>query len=270
MNFLLHLIGMTQRDAALRPAPRQSLTQAARREALAGNFDAAARTYGQLARTAAHHSVTEPLIRAHLHLAARDYIAAAHLFSAGVAGLNGTENSCVSESMDMFAPTEDPAFFDVRPAREGDTTRLERLIDSADQDLRQGRYVRAMGLFQQARTLVDTLLSAHAGMIVADARVAGRQTPESAKPLVALANLGDLLLRMLARTHLAANVAAGLRERSLREDLATWATTGTDVDELLRSEFVLLAESAKQNPGSCRDALPPWPRRARHRRLQSR
>ena len=89
-------------------------------------------------------------------------------------------------------------------------------------------------------------------MIVADARHSGDPTPDSTaanlKPLLALTNLGDLLLRMLARTHLASNVAAGLRERALRDDLATWATTGADVNELLRSECTLLLESTKQNP----------------------
>ena len=246
MNFLLHLIGMTHRDAALRPTLRQSLMKAVCGEALAGHFAGAAQRLNKVAQNAGHGVL--PLICAHLHLAAHDYRAAADSFSVGVARLNGTENSCVSEFGPMSAHTEDPLPAPPPPAREGATTRLERLIDSADVHLRQGRYVRAVEFFQQARTLLDTLLSAHAGMIVADARVAGRETPESSKPLVALANLGDLLLRMLARTHLASNVAAGLRERSLRDDLAPWATTGSDVDGLLRSEFGFLLESTRQNP----------------------
>jgi tetratricopeptide (TPR) repeat protein len=244
MNFLLHLIGKTQHDVALRPTPRQSLLHVACREALAGNFAEAARAADQLAHLPGHRHVTEPLLRAHLHLAAHDAAAAAHHFAAGIAGLNDAQhsrNSCVLEFTPMLT-TDTP--------RHGNTTRLEQLIDSADEHLRQGRYIRATELFQHARTLLDTLLSAQAGMIVADARLSGSSNPDSAAatPLVALANLGDLLLRMLARTHLASNLAAGLRERSLRDDLAPWATTGADVDELLRSECALLLESTKQNP----------------------
>jgi tetratricopeptide (TPR) repeat protein len=248
MNFLLHLIGTTQRDAVLRPTPRQFLAKKVCREALAGNFPAAAEACDELAHIPGRQTVTEPLIRGHLRLLAKDYPAAAHFFSAGVARLNATQSSCVSEFSHMFASTEDAPAVTGSAAREGSTSRLERLIDSADVYFRQGRYVRAIELFQRARALLDTLLSAHAGMIVADARIAGHPAPESAKPLVALANLGDLLLRMLARTHLAANVAAGLRHRSLRDDLAPWATRGSDADELLRGEFALLVESAKQNP----------------------
>ena len=131
---------------------------------------------------------------------------------------------------------------------ENHTNRLERMIDAADAHLRQGRYVRAQESFQRARAMVDTLLAAQAGIIVADARENGEAEAGSARPLVGLAKLGDLLLRMLGRTHLAANVAVGLRERSLRDDLAPWATTGENVDDLLRGEFEALREGARLNP----------------------
>ncbi|MGN6367757.1 MAG: hypothetical protein ACTHN5_05810 [Phycisphaerae bacterium] len=245
MNFLLHFIGMTQHGTAIRPTPRRMLTLSACNAALAGDFPAAACACDELARLPGRHPVTEPLVRGHLHLLAGNHPAAAHFFSAGIARLNDTPHSCVSEFTQMLAPTPD------HPSRanaKGATTRLENLIDSGDACLRKGRYVRAIELFQQARTLLDTLISAHAGMIVADARMTGHHAPEAARPLLALVNLGDLLLRMLARAQLASNVAAGLKERALRDDLAPWATTGADVDELLRSEFALMLQSAKQHP----------------------
>ncbi len=64
-----------------------------------------------------------------------------------------------------------------------------------------------------------------------------------------LAKLGDLLLRMLARTHLAANVARGLRSRDLREDLAPWATTSHSVDQLLEGEYEPLRKNTAAHAG---------------------
>src|SRR4051794_17874304 len=105
MNFLLHLIGKTQHDAALRPTPRQSLLQTACREALAGNFEEAARAAAQLAHPPAHRHLTEPLLRAHLPLATHNPAAAAHHFAAGIASLNDSQhsrNSCVLEFTHML------------------------------------------------------------------------------------------------------------------------------------------------------------------------
>ena len=247
MNFLLHLIGRANRAAVypvLRPTPQQMMERSAAKAAMRGEFAAAVGAYADLGREKSGRLV-EILIRAHLHLAAQDYAAASHFFSVGIARIDGkcVEDSFVSEFRDMIFGDESNA--SNRKTR-GDS--LERMIDAADEHLRQGRYVRALELFQKARTGVDTLLAANGGMILADARVDRDGAAERARPLIALAKLGDLLLRMLARTHLASNVAIGLRQRDLRADLAPWATRGEDVDGLLEGELEMLRAEVEKQP----------------------
>jgi tetratricopeptide (TPR) repeat protein len=249
MNFLLQMIGRATLNATgIRLTPGQLMWKAATTAATERNFSGALQAYQKYAEMrGGHRSTGELLIRGHLHLAVREYAEAGHYFSAGIARLHGEQEagSLVWEFSDMAGGA------DTLPGTrmdENQTNRLERLIDVADAHLRQGRYVRAQESFQQARAMVDTLLAAQAGIVVANAREKGEADAGSARPLVGLAKLGDLLLRMLGRTHLAANVAVGLRERSLRDDLAAWATTGEDVHELLRTEFETMREGVRLNP----------------------
>jgi tetratricopeptide (TPR) repeat protein len=217
MNFLLHMIGIPYRTSGgLRPSGNERLRATAASSAARGNLHEALHAYRLLA-TESKGSISDTLIRAHLHLAVCEYAAAAEFFSTAVNRL------------------EDPP-------RLG----LEKLIDAADGHLRQSRYVLAAAFLQRARTSVDTLLAGHAGLAVANARLAG-STAVAPGSLVPLAKLGDLILRMLARTHLACNLADSLRRRQLRHDLAPWATTGGSIENLLQEEFEQLQIAAKQH-----------------------
>jgi tetratricopeptide (TPR) repeat protein len=108
------------------------------------------------------------------------------------------------------------------------------LLGAAQRKLREGRFARAIELLQRARALIDVLLSAEGGQLVA---AAGAGQEKSGRGLDALVRLNDSTLRLLARVHLARGVAGGLREKRLRDDLAGWATTGRNVAELLETEY---------------------------------
>jgi tetratricopeptide (TPR) repeat protein len=172
----------------------------------------------RLLATETEGSITDTLTRAHLHLALNEYTSAFTFFTSA---LNRLEHSPLMT--------------------------LENLMDAADDHLRKSRYVRAAELLQSARTSVDTLLSAQAGLAVATARMTG-STACAPGSIVPLAKLGDLLLRMLARTHLASNLAVSLRRRSLRHDLAPWATGAGSIELLLDAEFRQLQAGAKNHP----------------------
>jgi tetratricopeptide (TPR) repeat protein len=212
MNFLLHMIGQAQREIPVdfaRPAPRQTLLRRAAIAATEGRFADALTLRQQLDNS----SGTNTLILGHLHLAAHNFTAARDTFQ---------------QAFDLDA---DGA--------------LEQPIDRAEADLRNGRYIRATAQLQRARNSIDRQLSVHAGLLLAAARLQSDIIPA---PLITLATLGDLLLRMLARTHLAANVAQSLRDRALREDLAPWATTRESVDHLLQAEFDSLQRTCATHP----------------------
>jgi tetratricopeptide (TPR) repeat protein len=216
MNFLLHLLGQPYRNAGtLRPSGNDRLRAAAAGALGRGRVEEALDTFRLLA-SEHQGTIVDTLTRGHLHLAVNDYSAAFHFFSAA---LNRLENPLLA---------------------------LEASLESADEQLRKCRYVRAADLLQQARTSVDTLVAAHAGLAIATARMSGSTAcaPGSVLPL---AKLGDLLLRMLARTHLASNVANSLRRRQLRDDLAPWATGNNSIDSLLMAEFEQLQKSAATN-----------------------
>jgi tetratricopeptide (TPR) repeat protein len=221
MNFLLHMIGQAHRETPtdfVRPTPRRMLLRRAALAAAGGRFADALALRQQLDNA----STTNTLILAHLHLATRNFIAARDLFE---------------QVLDL-----------------GVNDALEQQIEAADTHLRNGRYVRATNELQQGRTAIDTQLSAHAGLLLATTLPGSSFSIQHStfnipsSPLAALARLGDLLLRMLARTHLAANVAQSLRDRNLREDLAPWATTNQSVDHLLQAEFDSLQRTCAAQP----------------------
>jgi tetratricopeptide (TPR) repeat protein len=251
MNFLLHMIGQAHRETSgdfERPSGRQTLLRRAAVAATEGRFGDAV-TLRQHLDNRSPRSSTQTFILAHLHLCAGDFAAACDAFEQGL-GLdadfdNAERSPRFSKALDRLLEEQlDHAAHDSAEAP------LERQIELADAHLRSGRYIPATAQLQQARNTLDTQLSAHAGLLVATTRLHHNviPSPESAAPLLALAKLGDLLLRMLARTHLVAHVARSLRDRDLREDLAPWATTRRNVDHLLQAEFDVLQRTCDTHP----------------------
>ena len=112
--------------------------------------------------------------------------------------------------------------------------------------LKAGRYVRARETLEKALATVDLLMSGQAGWVVAETRAA-ESAPHIALPLletlVPLVQMSDLLLRLLARTCLASNLADALRRRQLREDLAVWAAGAGEITDLLTAERTRIQES---------------------------
>jgi tetratricopeptide (TPR) repeat protein len=216
MNFLLHMLGQPYRSAAiLRPSGNDRLRAAAASAAARGKLDDALDHYRLLA-SENDGTIADTLIRAHLHLAVNEYAPAFNCFSAALNRL------------------EHPPLLT-----------LEALMETADEQLKKSRYVRAADLLQRARGAVDMLLAAHAGLAVATARLSG-STACAPGSIVPLAKLGDILLRMLARTHLASNLAKSLRQRRLRHDLAPWATSSSSISNLLLAEFEQLQAATVQ------------------------
>ncbi len=220
MNFLLHMIGQAHHHTLTegeRPTRRHTLLRRAVLQAAGGHFAEAITCRQQLEGDSPLHH----FILGHLHLCSHNFAAAHSAFTQGMS------------LIDAAAPDA-----------------LEQGIDGADAHLRAGRYVRAAAEFQNARNTIDNQLAANAGLILATARLQTTLPPavEIMAPLLSLAKLGDLLLRMLARTHLAANVAQNLRDRDLREDLAPWATTRHNVDHLLQAEFDALQRVCLASP----------------------
>jgi tetratricopeptide (TPR) repeat protein len=217
MNFLLQMVGQPHRSRPWRQSPMDQLRAQAATFAAAGDLAGAILTCERLA---AEYDPTlgDLLILAHLHLAGCDYAAALSGFTAALDRMGD-------------APLDS----------------LERLLDSACDLLFCNRCAAASGLLQTARGSIDVLLSAHAGVGIAAARLA---TPASSllTPLVSLANLSDLLLRALARTRLVGNVALSLKKRSLRQDLAPWAASPRSIDNLLAAEHRQLETAVRLHP----------------------
>jgi tetratricopeptide (TPR) repeat protein len=237
MNFLIHLLGRIQRaDAGIRTAPRDRLLARAAANVARGDFPGALADYRQLTRVA-RLTPLDLLTRGHLHLvsghdaaARRDFSRSAHRILAG-------------GSLRRLP--------DLAPQSGGS---IGCLLSKADNSLRRGRYAQAAGFLQDACGLLDALLAAQAGLSIARPSSTDAQTREnvdraSGEPvLVPLARLSDILLRLLARTSLAAHLADSLRKRHLRDDLATWATTTRSVDALLESEYRRLEEVSRSMP----------------------
>ncbi len=240
MNFLLYMLGRAQRAAGVRPTPRQLLLSAAATHATKGRMAEALSAYGRLGG-AANVTPLDLLVRGHLHLTLEHYRAAQRCF------MRGSERLLSRRTTPR--ETEHPS-----PSGDRGSGRnfIEQLLSHAAGYLRRGRFVRAAELLEQARAILDVLLSAHAGLAIAEAHGddagahPGIGQVESA--MVHLARLSDLCLRLLARTHLATHVSEALRERRLREDLASWAITAPCVNGLLEAECDRLSVAAVLEP----------------------
>lgn len=242
MNFLFYLLGRAHRSSFARPDPRQALLAQAAVHAAHANLPDALRIYRRLPRI----TPLDLLIRAHLHLLHGNHTAAHHDFSHGIARLLARDP----------IPTDLPPGKGRDPAAESGggvpaakPTAIEHLLSHADSALRRGRYIRAAELLQQTRSLLDTLLAAHAGLLlIAERRAPGNPQDLALAWLVPLAKLSDITLRLLARAHLATHLSDSLRRRQLRDDLAPWAVSNPSIDHLLDAEYTRLSDAARQQP----------------------
>jgi len=234
MNFLLYMLGRATWDpAGVRPTARHMVLAGAARHAADGDLAAALGAYRRLAGTR-RGSALDAMIRGHLHLALEQYPQARHYFALGIERV-------------LESGTHPPASAPVSTE-----TALEALLTEAQAILRQGRYARATELLRKARTLIDVLLAARAGMLLAEARLNAHDSERETPPedsVYSLVRLSDLTLRLLSRIHLTREVAVSLGQKKLREDLAPWATSAGRVQALLDAEYQRLARVAAEFPG---------------------
>ncbi len=153
----------------------------------------------------------DELICGHLHLVREDFSEAALSFAAGSAQLQG----------------------------DGPSTRVEQLFAKVQRHLNAGEFVAATASIRKLRSLVEILLAAEAGLMLAASQAGGMG------PLV---RLSDVTLRLLARVELAVNLSGALRERHLDHDAALWATTPAHVQALLQREAERLLEVVNRQP----------------------
>ncbi len=220
MNFLLYMLGRTAHQPLnLRPTPRHNLLTRAAHAAAQGDTHAALDAYRTLSDSSAGTPL-DTLIRAHLHLLLEESQEAALYFAEGITRLQQSRASA-----------------DAAP------TAVERLLKRGTQLLAQGRYSRATASLRRARTLLEDLLAAEAGLLLA------HPMPSADSALASLAHLSDLSLRLLARTQLAQQLAGALTERQLGADLAPWATSAQSVQTLLESDCDRLAALTADCPG---------------------
>jgi tetratricopeptide (TPR) repeat protein len=122
-------------------------------------------------------------------------------------------------------------------------TPLECLLAESGEWLRHGHYKKAAAALRRARARLEVLLAAESGLLLAT------RQPVADSALQTLVHLGDLTLRLLARTQIARHLAGSLRQRQLRCDLAPWATSSESIQSLLDQESDRLALLARQVPG---------------------
>ena len=218
MNFLLYMIGRSaRRGLGLRPTGRDLLIGTAAAWAAAGEYARALSEYRNLAG-ALRCTVMDVLICGHLELLAGSKERARDAFARGMGRL-------------LAAP---------EPTTQGS---IERLIAGGERFLQQGRFVRATDCFRRARAWIEVVLSAEAGLVLAqDGLYAGA--------FGSALRLSDCSLRLLARAQLAGELSRSLQERSLREDLAAWATSDRRVNELLAGELHRLEGQTLVHPGN--------------------
>lgn len=232
MNFILYMLGQAVTrtgNSGLRPSAIERQLRKAAVDAASGDIDSAANLYEQLLETRPD-AVGPKLVLAQLRLLSGQANLAAEAFDEAINSLLG--NSVGNEKNNE--------------ASEGNA--LDRLIASADRELAQSHFARAIDTLQNAMETVETLLAANAGLIVSDSRMRHVKGAAAAESLIPLAELGDLLLRMFARANLASNLAASLRKRHLRDDLALWAAGRGNVDELLTRQFEQLRAESQLHP----------------------
>ncbi len=222
MNFLLYMLGRPRRNSTLRPEGRDALISTAAAHAAAGRLGDALSAYQKLTATP-RCSPVDILIAGQLHLALDHNHDARDCFARGMGRL--LESSGILQEQ----------------------TPIERLLADADLMLTHGACDPATKAIQQARTLIDLLLSAEAGLALAQQDI----RPVS---FTALVSLSDSCLKMLARAELSRQLAGALRQRRLRGDLASWATSGKSISGLLNKEHARLAQLASRAPGHAETA----------------
>jgi tetratricopeptide (TPR) repeat protein len=216
MNLLLYMLGRASHATpAVRPTARQLLHARAARAAARGDLAAALEAYRTLADSPVATTL-DVLICGHLHLLQGEGLEARLCFAEGVTRL--------------YQPGVDDA-----------ATSLEHLLGEADAQLSAGQPEQAEATIRRARTLLEVLLVAEAGMVLAS----GSSIEDS--PLAVLAGLGNLTLRLLARARLAGPLASSLRRRSLRTNGALRATSD-NLKSLLANEENRLIELANRFP----------------------
>ena len=214
MNFLLYMLEAVGRNqAVLRPIGRTGLRTAAARHAADGHWREALDDCRRLADSCGETTI-DKLVRGQLHFVCGERPEAAHCFVAGIDRLLA--------------------------AGDEEQTSIGQWVEDATELLRQGRYARATDVLVRARTILDVVMTAEAGVLLAQ--------EQNLEQLAGLVRLSDLTLRMLARTVLARQVAQSLETRRLRSDLAPWATPANRVQELLAGEQRRLAELVAQWP----------------------
>lgn len=246
MNFVLSMFGQIDQDHPWlrdRPPGRHPIAEAAALAAR-GQFAAAAQAYapprGERRRQAWRHATCAQLL-----LLANDPAAAERAFARASAILLRESSRTPQSGVSVMNALDD--FPDSGELR---GTTLQRLAALAAKNLRARHYPRAVTLFERALVHVDVLLATTAGRIVSTARRTRHPAPAQAEPLVALARLGDALLRSLSRAHLAENLAESLRQRSSRDDLALWATGAESVQRLLQMQFNDLHAASREHPST--------------------
>ena len=245
MNFALFMLarGVTINGSVLRPSESRRLINLAAVSAACGDMPAAADAYARLCRIDPG-DLWNRLIHGQLLLLTSEHAAASDAFHGAIDAMLG--QTSVDHSTDRnarLAGLDALVEADELPANS-----MEQLIASIETHLRDGRFALAIELLQEALGNIETLLAAQTGLIVSKARQFRRPTAKFAESLVPLARLGDVLLRMMARAHLAGNLADSLRDRALQVDLALWATSAESVTRLLEMQYDQLAAAAKAHP----------------------
>jgi hypothetical protein len=217
MNFLLYMLGRAAHAApGTRPTPRQALLARAAHAAAQNQLPTALKAYRTISQSSHAHTL-DILITAHLHLLCGDRLEARLAFADGINRL-------------------------YQPDADDSPEALCRLLDEADRHLAEGRSAQATLTIRRARALLEVLLAAESGLLLA------ADTPVADSPLASLAGLSNLTLRLLARAQITENLADSLRRRALRADLATRAAGAETLKLLLSAEESRLAALSRQFP----------------------
>lgn len=215
MNFLLYMLGRARRCTNLRPQGRESLIGTAAVHGAQGKFAEALAAYQKLTGLPGTSAV-DMLIRGQLHLLVNEKNEARDCFARGMGRLLESRGAGQEQ------------------------TQTERLVADAELLLSCGRYDAAIRALRQARAMIDLLLAAEAGLVLSQNDWNGAFTT--------LVRFSDITMRMLSRAELSRQLAGSLRRRCLSDKLASWATSGKNVDNLLNREFARLSKLAARTP----------------------
>jgi hypothetical protein len=216
MNLLLYMLGRAFQTApALRPTPRQTALVRAAHAAARDNLTAALDIYRTLADSQVATTL-DILICGHLLLIHHEPLEARLCFAEGITRL--------------YQPGVDDA-----------ATALERLLEEANEYLNRGNPELAAVTIRRARTLLEVLLAAESGLLLAT------NGHIEDTPLAVLSGLGNLTLRLLVRARFAGTLVSSLRARRLHADFAP-RMTADHLQSVLCHEESRLAELAARYP----------------------